>query len=416
MASSFNIRLILSLVGLAAHVDSGGAPGASCQARIDANHLSQLCQERRKRAAQTHQEHVVDSWMESYDRLTRPALATKMAAVGTGGIHDKHIDHENISVGLFVNQVWDIDQRAGSFKVQAQLRLLWQDDRLCFGGSNLHYPHINLDQDSMQNLTTGVSILEGLWLPDVHFHNSIRSGTEEQPDAQLLRVSECGEVMWARRFIVTLWVHFDFTQLPFDTQQLKIELESYRMPVEDVVLKWTGGCDRSADYTGVGNQTNPEWQFADISHDDGFQICSTAVNTIIAPGSKEKFSRAQMNINVKRQENMWITGYINPSWTLLLMSYLGLFIGNHNPGRPGVHAITILAHLTIDASIRAQVRIAVHQSTTVALSYSASATHSLGLLAQDLLAVFARHSCLALTPMHYCCATASSNRGFHMDN
>ena len=63
-----------------------------------------------------------------------------------------------------------------------------------------------------------------------------------------------------------------------------------------------------------------------------------------------------MSIEVQRQEAMWITSYINPSWTLLLISYLGLFIGNHNPGRPGVHAITILAHLTIDSSIRAQVR------------------------------------------------------------
>lgn len=350
--------LMLSLIAMAARLHSIGAP-EGCKARIRAGHLSQLCQERRKRARQTHQMKVVDGWMDSYDRLTRPALATKMASLGKGEIRDQHVDHENISVGLFVNQVWDIDQRAGSFKVQAQLRLIWQDDRLCFDGSALHHPRINLDQDSMQNLTTGISILESLWLPDVHFHNSIHSGTEEQPDAQLLRVSECGEVLWARRFIVTLWVDFDFARLPFDTQQLKIELESYRMPVDDVILKWTGGCDRSADYTGVANQSNPEWQFADSAttvNDESYSICSTSVNTIIAPGSEEKFSRASLDITVRRQEAMWITGYINPSWTLLLMSYLGLFIGNHNPGRPGVHAITILAHLTIDSSIRAQVR------------------------------------------------------------
>lgn len=360
MFACANVRLSLVLLMLMAHLDSCGAP--ECKDKIKANQLSQLCQSRRKRAAQVHQEHVVDGWMESYDRLTRPALATKMATLGSGGIHGTHVDHEEISVGLFVNQVWDIDQRAGSFKVQAQLRLLWQDDRLCFDGSNLHHPRINLDQDSMQNLTTGVSILESLWLPDVHFHNSIHSGTEELPDAQLLRVSECGEVLWARRFIVTLWVNFDFAQLPFDSQQLTIELESYRMPVEDVVLKWTGGCDRSHDYTGVAKQSNPEWQFSDISNpvsDDGFSTCTTSVKTETSPGSKDHFSRAAMHINVRREEAMWITSYINPSWTLLLMSYLGLFIGNHNPGRPGVHAITILAHLTIDSSIRAQVRVGV---------------------------------------------------------
>jgi hypothetical protein len=345
-------RLVLALIlGLAAQPAGGASEG--CAARIKANHMSALCQSRRKRYAETHQERVVDGWVDSYDRLTRPALATKMAALGDDRIHGKHVDHENISVGLFVNQVWDIDQRAGSFKVQAQLRLLWQDDRLCFDGSNLHHPRINLDEQSMQNLTTGVSILESLWLPDVHFHNSIHSGTEEQPDAQLLRVSECGEVLWARRFIVTLWVDFRFQQLPFDSQRLNLELESYRMPVDDVVLKWTGGCDHGSDYTGVADQSNPEWKFTDTAAED--TRCNTSVITHLAPGSNERFSRAVMSIEVQRQEAMWITSYINPSWTLLLISYLGLFIGNHNPGRPGVHAITILAHLTIDSSIRAQV-------------------------------------------------------------
>lgn len=371
MRSGLNVRLVLlGLVARAVRLDSSGAP-KTCEARIDAGEMSNLCLSRRKRTARSRQEHVVDDWMESYDRLTRPALATKMEALGNDVIRGRHVDPENISVGLYVNQVWDIDMRAGSFKMQAQLRLLWQDDRLCFDGSELHHPRINLDQDSMQNLTTGVSILESLWLPDVHFYNSIHGGLEAQPDAQLLRVTECGQVLWARRFIVTLWVDFNFAELPFDSQTLKIEMESYRMPVEDVLLRWTGGCDRSADYTGVAVQSNPEWQFADstsmIASDDGFSICNTSVKTIIAPGSREKFSRAVLSINVRRQEAMWVTSYIHPSWTLLLISYLGLFIGNHNPGRPGVHAITILAHLTIDSSIRAQVRITIDHTSAIPL-------------------------------------------------
>jgi len=168
----------------------------------------------------------------------------------------------------------------------------------------------------MKNLTTGVSILEGLWLPDVHFQNSIQSGMDEMPDAQLLRVDECGQVLWARRFIVTLWVAFDFRQLPFDTQWLKIDLESYRMPVDDVVLRWTGGCDKSSDYTGVALQTNPEWKFQG-GNTLGESQCSTSVEPVQQPGDPgHMFSRAQLKILIDRQEAMWITGYINPSWTL----------------------------------------------------------------------------------------------------
>lgn len=276
----------------------GGAAHKTCAERIKATAsgglggLSSLCQARRAESgSETRQEVVVDRWMSrDYDRLTRPALASRIHTLDKGdSIKGEKVWPENISVGLFANQVWDIDQRAGSFKVQSQLRLLWRDDRLCFNGAQLHNPHINLDEQSMQNLTTGVSILQGLWLPDVHFQNSIQSGEDEKPDAQLLRVNECGEVTWARRFIVTLWVAFDFKKLPFDKQTLKIDLESYRMPVDDastqplltttltqlqghlltdtdrlcsqVVLKWTGGCDKSSDYTGIAPQTNPEWGF-----------------------------------------------------------------------------------------------------------------------------------------------------------
>jgi hypothetical protein len=39
---------------------------------------------------------------------------------------------------------------------------------------------------------------------------------------------------------------------------------------------------------------------------------------------------------------MWTKSYIVPSVLLWFISYMGLFIGNHNPGRPGVHALTIV--------------------------------------------------------------------------
>lgn len=40
---------------------------------------------------------------------------------------------------------------------------------------------------------------------------------------------------------------------------------------------------------------------------------------------------------------------------LCVISYLGLFIARDNPGRPGVHCVTVLAHFTLDSSMRAQI-------------------------------------------------------------
>ena len=73
-----------------------------------------------------------------------------------------------------------------------------------------------------------------------------------------------------------------------------------------------------------------------------------------AQGFSRAVHVAVFRMDVERRRGVWINAYILPSGLLVFISYMGLFIGNHNPGRPGVHAVTILTHLTIDASIRAQ--------------------------------------------------------------
>jgi hypothetical protein len=58
---------------------------------------------------------------------------------------------------------------------------------------------------------------------------------------------------------------------------------------------------------------------------------------------------------LKRQTHSWVFGAILPSVILCMISYLGLYIARDNPGRPGVHCVTILAHFTLDSSMRTQI-------------------------------------------------------------
>jgi hypothetical protein len=368
--------------------------------------LSTLCQARRQLPPSPSKEHIVSSWYETNsshgngafrnDRLTRPAVASQeWELFHTQGGNSTwkgvgKVEAETVKIDLFVNSVWDIDQRTGSFMIQCYLRLQWQDDRLCFNEAELPQPSgcLELDDGNMYNLSTGVSIIEGLWLPDVHFVNSLVSNVQNS-DATMLRVRGDGRVLWNRRFIVTLSADFNFQDLPFDRQLLPVDLESFRMSTNDMVLLWNDKVLADTEweveqgYTGVAAvlarpNRNPEWCFRRCSKkengDQAQEDCNKATQKTEKQDDKvvvyydrsyyaepfrrdehRKFSRARFAMYVQRQRGMWEKSYIEPSTFMFCISYMGLYIGNHNPGRPGVHAVTILMHLTIDSSIRSQV-------------------------------------------------------------
>eukprot|EP01051_Picozoa_sp_SAG22_P018313 SAG22_NODE_3047_length_1985_cov_2.118770_2_plen_439_part_01 len=361
----------------------------------DSGGLCEAMQRKHAGGLPKSEQEVVDSWVEGYDRLLRPAVAAKghllVPPNDWTNLAGRAVDPDNVKIDLYVNSVWDVDQRAGSFKVRAYLRMRWRDERLCFNGSALpphsavkrapnvggRGPLIELDEDTVLNQSTGVSIFTSIWSPDVHFTN-----TTELPkdDARLLSVDETGHVFWSRRFIATLSANFDFKYLPFDSQNLSVSLESYRMNTDSVLLQWgridgdscaDGDCTDGDSQTGVGNIYNPEWVFKDnnipgtpCAPEPGLISCaphgssgSYWYTTMIKhhyPGIPGAYWRATFTMQVLRQSYMWEISYIFASQLLFFISYMGLYIGNHNPGRPGVHTVTILTHLTIDSSIRAQ--------------------------------------------------------------
>ena len=397
----------------------GGAATEACMSPPP----SLLCQRRKNMSAHMNRKDIIESWQEMpnplngsdtihYDLYTRPAVAT---AVYNWSSHHSDsttrpelsnpVEAENVKLELFVNSVWDIDQRSGSFQVQAHLTMDWQDDRLCFNSGLLqdvavtdNLGHQNGDEcfriqidEAAEQQRQGLGVAQTLWTPDIHFVNSIKAGDSEEADASLISVTDNGHVTWRRRFILTLSSDFDFTNLPYDRQVLSIYLESYRLPASAMRIEWskrhkTDGLN--IHFGAVGSEManpnhNPEWCFrkeglkgdeddckhskqdensrvwshtgiynCQDDHADGFERPADCID-----GSKDGAykQRAFLRLQVQRQTEMWKSAYITPTMLLLLLSYCGLFIGNHNPGRPSVHCLTILAHLTIDASIRAQI-------------------------------------------------------------
>ena len=90
-----------------------------------------LCQFRQAESRPDVKQDAVDAWMKGYDRLTRPQVANKNftlyreAGFATDRLNwtNVKVDADKVAVDLYINSVWDIDQRAGSFKIRGYLRL-----------------------------------------------------------------------------------------------------------------------------------------------------------------------------------------------------------------------------------------------------------------------------------------------------
>eukprot|EP01043_Picozoa_sp_COSAG02_P025118 COSAG02_NODE_1400_length_12844_cov_5.256493_14_plen_452_part_00 len=374
--------LVLSLV-FAQSVRTAVAQQSAAPGTLGNDEYQRMeCDQQQAKYTPANTSDLFDSWLDGYDRFKRPNVAIDRPSSDT--------PPETVRAGLYINQLWGFNEIDGTFMIQAYLTLGWRDPRLCFnaalmpGTAKNGNKSVELDLNNRVEIKSGVDRLHELWLPDVNIENSVRLAGNVDPDADLFKVYSNGTIEWSRRFVVTLSADLDFEKLPFDTQFLYVNLESYRMPADDLLLQWDlqsfpHGLDQEFD--------NPEWQFytqqkmeddpsaaqqlatycgwnSDPEYNSKHPIRShcdrrcaklCGVNTRQYAGDTDKFSRLRFSMVLMRQTHSWVFGAILPSVFLCLISYMGLYIARDNPGRPGVHCVTVLAHFTLDASMRTQI-------------------------------------------------------------
>lgn len=326
--------------------------------------IDAFCQQTKARGQRPNgTQAVFDGWLEhSYDRYMRPNVAIRSPTEQLQGVN---VTAEDVRAGLYINQIWGFDEIDGTFMIQAYLTLGWRDPRLCFDDSALpkrrktdrksHGKSVELDLNNRVLVNSGVDRLHELWLPDINIQNSLKLTGNVDPDADLFKVFADGEVEWSRRFVVTLSVDYIFTNMPFDDQYLYVNLESYRMPAEDLQLRW----DLESFPHGLDEHfNNPEWVFYTQDDDkekfeklcgangdagdttkslsDHWSHCSKrcrslcTANTRQYDGDTDKFARVRFQMVMKRQTHSWIVSVIVPSigrYTRNIMLTLYLLIG-----------------------------------------------------------------------------------------
>jgi Neurotransmitter-gated ion-channel ligand binding domain/Neurotransmitter-gated ion-channel transmembrane region len=196
-----------------------------------------------------------------------------------------------ISIGLHLSNLADINQSSETFEVTGYLMYSWRDSRLA-------YP-------SAPNAANKDSSLDKIWHPAIEMVNSKAASTSDTT----VEILPDGTVMVQERFSKTLSSALELQNFPFDRQSLDIVLESLRYDDRTVKLvtdprKISIGTDSFVSLS--------EWQIGKIASSDGKSFF---------PPEQQHYSRVTVKTHVQRNYGFYILKVMIPLLLITIASW-----------------------------------------------------------------------------------------------
>ncbi len=204
-----------------------------------------------------------------------------------------------VELGVYILDIGDIDEPAGEFQVHVLLGSYWHDPARAFEGKA---PKVLRESAAIDEANTG-------WRPMVEFN---RTTQPAELDHALLRIHPDGKVEFERQMNVRLATHLDLRRLPFDRQQLHLELESFQHLAGDVELTIPPGSLRMSPRISL-----PQWEPG---------MLSAEVKPFYRDVYQETYSRATVTIEVKRHYHFFLWQMIVPLVIVLAMAFAVFFL------------------------------------------------------------------------------------------
>lgn len=188
---------------------------------------------------------VARKLMTAYDKATRPF--SHFLDKNVSGACARVSAPTKVETQFYMTQLYNVDQKTGSYQVDGYFRLWWTDKRLAY---DMHVPNVCLE-----NITFSPS---EVWTPDIYFEGSNSdyqfAPGGAQPTASSITVSREGRIFWTRQARLKMQCTMNFTELPFDTQRCPFSVGTWSQTAEEVTLKWMDPKDPF-----------PEWDSPNIS-------------------------------------------------------------------------------------------------------------------------------------------------------
>ncbi len=125
-----------------------------------------------------------------------------------------------VEVGIEIDQITSVDQKAENFGAVAKLRLRWQEPNLAFDPATHPRPHKVMKPERFVDMATEM----GLIVPSFVVGNQQQNRWIQQ---SAVSISNSGTVAYYEHSSMTLQApDFNFTRYPFDRQTFYLEVES----------------------------------------------------------------------------------------------------------------------------------------------------------------------------------------------
>lgn len=133
-----------------------------------------------------------------------------------------------ITIAIDINKIYNIDNVNETYTIDGYLTTTWFDKRLAFDSNTQEREIILLENDSLAD-----EVRESIWLPALQFINTVE--VPEIPNRALI-IRKDGFVVYVERFTGSFTSYMDFRKYPFDTQEFKVQVESFSYSNQDVIF------------------------------------------------------------------------------------------------------------------------------------------------------------------------------------
>ncbi|KAI6202703.1 PHCl [Aphelenchoides besseyi] len=240
----------------------------------------------------------------------------------------------NVGITIHVSSISAVSEVDMDFTLDFYLRQTWQDPRLAFGKLDLGFAKI-------KELTVGVDYLDKLWKPDTFFPNEKKSFFHTATTHNsFLRIDPEGQILTSQRLTVTATCPMNLKLFPMDTQECKLEIESYGYTTDDIDYYW----GRRVDTTDT-----PEKAVAfDKFSLPQFRRSGYRVNITTATTSSGAYDRLYVQVVISRNLGFYLMNIILPAMLIVMISWVSFWLNREaSPARVTLGVTTVLTMTTL---------------------------------------------------------------------
>ncbi len=212
-----------------------------------------------------------------------------------------------VKVGVRLQQITGIDQKAENYGAVVSIRLEWDDPRLAFSPDSCNCRFKLFTQKDFDKF---IALTGGGWPEFTLFNQQNNRWTQNR----LVVVDPDGHATYFERFTTTFQApDFDFRQFPFDTQQFFIRVDSL---FGEEFARFSD----LAEFTQVGDELGEEEFY--VTHHDTEITSETATTGSVA-------SRYSFRFIAKRHLAFYILRIFVPLGLILLVSWFTFFLRDY---------------------------------------------------------------------------------------